>query len=166
MCISDQLQSHVSHVVRDGLHVTLTVLLCALKVAQRAGEIAKELGLISQGEQGDASQTNATNGNWINLNLFNRNGSDATNSTWYSSDGTQGSEDQSVEAALQKYQQLDPIDEEEAEAAAAAAPSVMSPPLHRSANHTRLNSEPGSANELEQTKHQSRAERAGVKPAV
>ena len=148
--------------------MTLTALLGASKVAQRAGEIAKELGLISQGEQGDASQTNATSGNWINLNLFNRNGSDASNSTWYSSDGTQAfkSEDQSVEAALQKYQQLDPTDEEEAEAAVAAAPSVTSPSLHHSANHTRLNSEPGSVSDLERTKHQSRAERAGVKPTV
>ena len=131
--------------------------LCVLEVAQRAGEIAKELGLMTQAEQGDASQTNSTGGNWINLNLFNRNGSDTSNSTWYSSDGSQ---DQSaVEVALQKYQKVDMTDEDDTEFAAAPVGTFV----NHSVNHTRLNTRPGSESDLE-LRQQTRAERAGSKP--
>lgn len=138
-------------------------MLCVfLKVAQRAGEIAKELGLMTQAEQGDESLTNNTGGNWINLNLFSRNGSDASNSTWYSSDEAQ---DQSaVEAALQKYQQVDTTDEDDTEFA--AAPIDLSTPVHNLMNHTRLNTRPGSDIDLERTRQQTRAERAGSKPVA
>lgn len=130
-----------------------------LKVAQRAGEIAKELGLMTQAEQGEASQTNSTGGNWINLNLFSRNGSDASNSTWYSSDTSQ---DQSaVEAALQKYQQADTTDDD---TELVAAPINPSPPVPTLVNHTRLDTRPGSESDLERTRQQTRAERAGSKP--
>ncbi len=53
--------------------------------------------------QSDTSQTNATGGTWMNLSLFSRNGSDANNSSWLSSDEL---DDQQAAAALQKYQQL------------------------------------------------------------
>lgn len=137
-------------------------MLCVfVKVAQRAGEIAKELGLITQAEQGDASQTNNTGGNWINLNLFNHNGSDASNSTWYNSDGSQ---DQSaVEAALQKYQQVDTTDEDAQFTATLMNASTPEPTL---VSHTRMNSGPGSENALERTRQQTRAERAGHKPVA
>ena len=136
-----------------------------MQVAQRAGEIAKELGLMTQAEQGETSPANGTSANWINLNLFSRNGSDASNSTWYSSDGSEKPEDQLAEAALQKYQQLDGAesDESDAEAAAPAAPTNASMPLPIAANHTRLNSQPGSDTDVQQTKQKSRAQRAGAK---
>ena len=143
--------------------MTTAAMLCVcLKVAQRAGEIAKELGLMTQAEQGDASQTNSTGGNWINLNLFSRNGSDASNSTWYNSDMSQ---DQSaVEAALQKYQQVDTTDDDSTELA--AVPIDQSTPLPTLVNHTRLNTRPGSESDLERTRQQTRAERAGSKPVA
>lgn len=143
--------------------MTTAAMLCVcLKVAQRAGEIAKELGLMTQAEQGDASQTNSTGGNWINLNLFSRNGSDASNSTWYNSDMSQ---DQSaVEAALQKYQQVDTTDNDSTELA--AVPIDQSTPLPTLVNHTRLNTRPGSESDLERTRQQTRAERAGSKPVA
>lgn len=154
--------------------VILTVLLLALtsrhaamlcvflKVAQRAGEIAKELGLITQAEQADASQTNSTGGNWINLNLFNHNGSDASNSTWYSSNESQ---DQSaVEAALQRYQQVNTTDEDAEFTATLMNASTPEPTSGFS--HTRLNTRPGSENDLERTRQQTRAERAGHKPVA
>lgn len=137
---------------------------CCLKVAQRAGEIAKELGLITQAEQGDASQGNNTSGNWINLNMFSRNGSDASNSSWYSSDGSQ--EQSAVEAALEKYQQMDMTDEVHTESG--TAPEDLSMPVTSTSlvNHTRLNTRPGDANEVERTRQQTRAERAGTKPVA
>lgn len=137
-------------------------MLCVfVKVAQRAGEIAKELGLITQAEQGDASQTNNTGGNWINLNLFNHNGSDASNSTWYNSDGSQ--DQTAVEAALQKYQQVDTTDEDAQFTATLMNASTPEPTL---VSHTRMNSGPGSENALERTRQQTRAERAGHKPVA
>ena len=85
-----------------------------LQVAQRAGEIAKELGLISKADQIDTTPTNSTGGNWMNLNLFNRNASDSSNSSWYSSDNNDSTEDKQAAAALQRYQQLDLIEDEKA----------------------------------------------------
>lgn len=118
---------------------------------------------MTQAEQGDASQTNNTGGHWINLNLFNRNGTDASNSTWYNSDESQ---DQSaaVEAALQKYQQVDTTDENDTKSTAKSID--FSTPVPTLVNHTRLNTRPGSGNELERTRQQTRAERAGYKPVA
>ena len=135
---------------------------CCLQVAQRAGEIAKELGLISQAEQGDAGQANNTGGNWINLNLFSRNGSDASNSSWYSADGSQ--EQSAVEAALEKYQQMDKTDENVPEAE--PSPDDSSIPVFSLADQNRLNTRPGNASDVERTRPQTRAERAGTKPSA
>ena len=150
------------HLDGGAASVNIITMLCVfLKVAQRAGEIAKELGLMTQAEQGDASQTNSTGGNWINLNLFNRNGTDASNSSWYSSDGSQ---DQSaVEAALLKYQ-LVTTDEDNTDST--ATPVGPSTPVPTLVNHTRLHTRHGSENDLERTRQQTRAERAGHKPVA
>lgn len=133
-----------------------------LQVAQRAGEIAKELGLMSQAEQGDGSQANNTGGNWINLSLFSRNGSDASNSSWYSSEGSQ--EQSAVEAALEKYQQMDTTNEDVTESE--PSPDDSSIPILSLEDHNRLNTRPGNASDLERTRQQTRAERAGAKPSA
>ncbi|KAA6420194.1 MAG: hypothetical protein FRX49_09857 [Trebouxia sp. A1-2] len=130
------------------------------EVAQRAGEIAKELGLMTKADQAqsDTSQTNTTGGTWMNLNLFSRNGSDASNSSWLSSDEP---DDQQAAAALQKYQQLGIQETDEAELAAGPTLSLL--PNHAvDQTHTRLHSHEHNVTEPERTRTQSRAERAGT----
>jgi len=128
-----------------------------LQVAQRAGEIAQELGLMTKADQAqsDTSQTNATGGTWMNLNLFSRNGSDANNSSWLTSDEL---DDQQAAAALQKYQQLGMKETDEAELA--AGPTLSLHPVDQT--HTRMHSHKHNATEPERTRTQSRAERAGT----
>ena len=105
--------------------------------------------------QSDTSQTNATGGTWMNLNLFSRNGSDANSSSWLSSVEL---DDQQAAAALQKYQQLGMKESEEAELA--AGPTLSLHPVDQ--NHTRMHSHKHNATEPERMRTQSRAERAGT----
>jgi len=141
------------------LHMTPACCFC-FQVAQRAGEIAKELGLMTKADQAqsDASQTNATGGTWMNLNLFSRNGSETNSSSWLSSDEL---DDQQAAAALQKYQQLGVKETDEAELA--AGPTLSLHPNNTvDQTHTRLHSHKHNATEPERTRTQSRAERAGT----
>ena len=126
-----------------------------VQVAQRAGEIAKELGLISQAVQSDASQ-NAT-GTWMNLNLFNRNGSDGRNSSWYSSDESVKPSGLDVQAALQKYQQLEMDESEVSLGPSSALPAGEA--VRKDSGWLQEDNVP----EFLQTNSQSRAERAGSK---
>ncbi len=140
-------------------HMTPACCFC-FQVAQRAGEIAKELGLMTKADQAqsDASQTNATGGTWMNLNLFSRNGSETNSSSWLSSNEL---DDQQAAAALQKYQQLGVKETDEAELAAGPTLSLH-PDNTVDQTHTRLHSHKHNATELERTRTQSRAERAGT----
>jgi len=135
-----------------------------LQVAQRAGEIAKELGLMTKADQVDSSQTNATGGTWMNLNFLNRNGSDTSNSSWYNSDSSLDPEDRRAAAALQKYQQLDSVDIDDAEVAEGPrSDSSLGQAAVTSHNrlHSQKHSHDSNLTELESTRSQSRAERAG-----
>jgi hypothetical protein len=108
--------------------------------------------------QSDTSQTNATGGTWMNLSLFSRNGSDANNSSWLSSDEL---DDQQAAAALQKYQQLGMKETDEEKLA--AGPTLSLRPDHTvDPSHTRLHSREHNVTEPERTRTQSRAERAGT----
>lgn len=116
---------------------------------------------MTKADQSDTRQTNATSGPWMNLNLFSRNGSDVSNSSWYNSDEL---DDQQAAAALQRYQQLDFVDTQDEGMTAGSSSNVTLPHQPVASNHTRLHSEHHNGTELERTRLQSRAERAGMRP--
>ena len=94
----------------------------------------------------------------MNLNLFSRNGSESTNSTWYSTDDDDDStEDKEAAAALQKYQQLDLIDDDEAASPALRIGNITG----AGAAVIQQTSAFTNASELDRTRPLSRAERAG-----
>ena len=145
-----------------GMYVTLHGW---VQVAQRAGEIAKELGLINKADQADTTSTastNSTGGNWMNLNLFSRNESDSSNSSWYSAGQDESVETSQAAAALQRYQQLDLEDEEELDADLSPL-LTMTNASAAVANDTAIGALMYNVTMLDRTRPQSRAERAGSK---
>ena len=138
-----------------------------VQVAQRAGEIAKELGLINKADQADPTPTNSTAGNWMNLNLFSRNESDSSNSSWYNARQDEREESTQAAAALQRYQQLDLENKEDADLSpllslssnATAATAAI-------ANDTAIGALMYNVTNLDRTRPQSRAERAGSKQGL
>lgn len=98
----------------------------------------------------------------MNLNLFNRNGSDASNSSWYTLDGSMQLGDTEAASALQKYQHLDPTELAEAEAAGSLSSSASLSAARTWMNRTRLHGQ-HNVTESEKTRLQSRAERAGTR---
>ena len=126
-----------------------------MQVGQRAGEIAKELGLRSNVESAEASQGNSTSATWMNLNFFSQNGSDVSNiSRLVVEDDVDFQERQAAVAALDRYQQLDRDNTTDGSSPShTTVPEAFDAVLHTNFSSTAL----------EMTRPQSRAERAGSK---
>ena len=124
-----------------------------MQVGQRAGEIARELGLRSNGEPADTSQGNSTTATWMNLNFFTQNGSDVSNaSRLVANDDVDFQKRQAAVAALDKYQQLDSDNTTDG----TSPGHTIVPNALNTALHTALSSPV-----FDVSRPQSRAERAG-----
>lgn len=134
-----------------------------VQVGQRAGEIAKELGLRSNIEAQVAGQGNTTSAPWMNLNFFTQNGSEISNSTRLAASDVSDDieERQAALAALDRYQQLEnsnateEIMPEQTKGSSPNSLSVLSA--------LQLSSDLASPG-VDLSRTQSRAQRAGSRP--
>lgn len=131
-----------------------------MQVGQRAGEIAKELGLRSHLDAADATQSNSTAA-WRKFNFLSQNVSAFSNTSAFLSDNDldDSQERQGALAALSVYQQLDGNNTDANTAALQQSVDDAMYPPSKAAQLVANNS----ADASESSRIRTRAERAGIR---